>query len=248
MTSRKYTLLLAGPFWLAMALGLVPGGCSRNEPPAATAEKPAAAATAAAQSSQPAPEVTPQPPPAEAPLTPELAARLVRPHSPVLGPGRARVTIVEFLDPACEACRAYAPVVKQILFLYPDEVRLVVRYADFHPGSDQAIRLLEAARRQGKFEQVLAALFDGQEEWASHHSPDVEKAWKIAGANGLKLAAARKDAASAESTALLGQEREDIVALQVTRTPTFYVNGRLLTNFGAEPLMALVSAEVKAAK
>jgi protein-disulfide isomerase len=158
------------------------------------------------------------------------------------------VTIVEFLDPACEACRAYAPVVKQILFLYPDEVRLVVRYADFHQGSDQAIRLLEAARRQGKFEQVLAALFDGQEEWASHHSPDVGKAWNIAGASGLQLSAARRDAASAASTALLAQEREDIVALQVTRTPTFYVNGRLLTDFGPEPLMALVAAEVKAAK
>jgi protein-disulfide isomerase len=136
-------------------------------------------------------------------------------------------------------------VVKQILFLYPDEVRLVVRYADFHPGSDEAIRLLEAARRQGRFEQVLTALFDGQEEWTAHHSPDAGKAWNIAGANGLKLAPARKDAASAEATALLRQEREDIVALQVTRTPTFYVNGKLLTDFGAEQLLNLVKEEME---
>jgi protein-disulfide isomerase len=156
--------------------------------------------------------------------------------------------VVEFLDPACEACRAYAPVVKQILFLYPDEVRVVVRYADFHPGSDEAIRLLEAARRQGKFEQVLTALFDGQEEWAAHHAPDAGKAWNIAGAIGLNIARARKDAASAEATALLRQEREDILALQVTRTPTFYVNGRLLTDFGAAQLMAMVTAEVQAAR
>ena len=243
MSSRKCILTLAGIFTATLMLG----ACSRSEPPAATAQPATAEPATQPATDAPAPAAeTSQP--ADAPLTPELAARLIRPHSPVLGPAGAPVTIVEFLDPACEACRAYAPVVKQILFLYPDEVRLVVRYADFHPGSDQAIRLLEAARRQGKFEQVMSALFDGQEEWASHHSPDVEKAWTLAGANGLKLAAARKDAASAEATALLRQEREDIIALQVTRTPTFYVNGKLLTDFGAEQLMALVTAEVKAAK
>jgi protein-disulfide isomerase len=242
MSSRHHSFMPAGFLLAGIFTALALGACSRPEPSASPAAPPAAAEPSAAQPAASAP------PPADAPLTPELAARLVRSHSPVLGPKGAPVTIVEFLDPACEACRAFAPVVKQILFLYPDEVRLVVRYADFHPGSDEAIRLLEAARRQGKFEQILSALFDGQEEWASHHSPDVGKAWTIAGANGLDVAAARKDAASAASTALLQQEREDIVALQVTRTPTFYVNGRLLTDFGPEPLMSLVAAEVKAAK
>jgi protein-disulfide isomerase len=163
-----------------------------------------------------------------------------------MGRATAPVTIVEFLDPACEACRAYAPVVKQIQFLHPDEVRVVARFADFHPGSDEAIRILLAAQRQGRFEQVLAAMFDGQEEWASHHAPDIDAAWKLAGAAGLDLARARKDAASAEITERLREEGEDIRALQVSRTPTFYVNGKLLEDFGAEQLMRLVAAEVKA--
>jgi predicted DsbA family dithiol-disulfide isomerase len=84
-------------------------------------------------------------------LAPDLAARLVRPHSPVLGAAKARVTVVEVLDPACEACRAFAPVMEQLLFLHPEDVRIVVRFADFHPPSQDAIRLLEAARKQGKF-------------------------------------------------------------------------------------------------
>lgn len=163
-----------------------------------------------------------------------------------MGPQNAPVTIVEFLDPACEACRAFAPVVKQIQFLHPDDVRVVARFADFHPGSDEAIRILLAAREQGKFETVLAALFDGQEQWAAHHSPDVAEAWKIAIAAGLNEARARKVAASGEASTRLGEEAEDIVALRVTRTPTFYVNGRLLEDFGAEQLMALVNSEVKA--
>ena len=33
--------------------------------------------------------------------------RLVRPHSPIFGPKKAPVTIVEFFDPACESCRYF---------------------------------------------------------------------------------------------------------------------------------------------
>lgn len=163
-----------------------------------------------------------------------------------MGPATAPVTIVEFLDPACEACRAFAPVVKQVMFLYPTEVRVVARFADFHPGSDEAIRILLAAREQGKFETVLAALFDGQDRWAAHHSPDVSEAWKIAIAAGLNESRARKVAQSDEVSQRLREEEEDIVALQVSRTPTFYVNGKLLQEFGAQQLMALVTSEVKA--
>ncbi|MCG7605741.1 thioredoxin domain-containing protein, partial [Halomonas sp. MM17-34] len=75
---------------------------------------------------------------------------LVRSHSPILGREDAPVTIVEFFDPACEACRAFYPLTKSILETYPEKVRLIVRYTPFHGDvSDKAIRVLEVARRQG---------------------------------------------------------------------------------------------------
>ena len=40
-------------------------------------------------------------------VQPEIAEKLIRSYSPVLGPEEAPVTIVEFFDPACEACRAF---------------------------------------------------------------------------------------------------------------------------------------------
>jgi protein-disulfide isomerase len=165
----------------------------------------------------------------------------------VLGSPRAPVTLVEFLDPACEACRAYSPVVKQIQFLYPDDVRVVVRFAAFHPVSEDAIRLLLAAQQQKKFEAVLNALFEQQDQWASHHSSDTTAAWKIAAAAGLDVARARKYAASPETTDRLRQEGDDIRALQVSSTPTFFVNGKLIADARVDPLMELVAAEVKAA-
>ena len=41
--------------------------------------------------------------------------RMVRFHSPTLGPGYASVTIVEFFDPACETCRDFYPIVKNLM-------------------------------------------------------------------------------------------------------------------------------------
>ena len=68
---------------------------------------------------------------------PPAGSALIRPHSPVLGPEDAPVTIVEFFDPACEACRAFHPVLADIRRQHPDEVRIVMRYAAFHDGSDR---------------------------------------------------------------------------------------------------------------
>ena len=209
--------------------------CSRNDEPvpvsapATPASTPPSPATAQALSEA---------------LTPDAAAHLVRPHSPVLGAAKARVTVVEVLDPACEACRAFAPVVEQLLFLYPEDVRVVVRFADFHPPSLGAIRLLEAAHRQGKFQEMLDALFERQEEWASHATPDPARAWKIAADIGVDVARAQKDALAPGVDSMLRLEAEDLVALKVERTPTFFVNGKLLVDFGAQQLLELVKNEV----
>jgi len=207
--------------------------CSSEKPPAPAAATPAAALPA------------PAPAPVEGPaLSADLVARLTRPHSPVLGAPTAKVTVVEVLDPACEACRAFAPIVKQLLFLYPDDVRVVVRYADFHPPSEEAIRALVAAQGQGKFDALLNALFERQEEWASHASPDPAKIWKIAGDAGLNVGKARKDAQAARVDELLRAESEDLAAIKVERTPTFFVNGKSLPRFGPNELLALVRSEL----
>ena len=39
---------------------------------------------------------------------------LVRDHSPTTGDKSAKVTIVEFFDPACETCKVFHPYVKEM--------------------------------------------------------------------------------------------------------------------------------------
>lgn len=168
----------------------------------------------------------------------------VRPHSPVIGQADAPVTIVEFFDPSCEACRAFYPIVKNILAQYPEDVRLVLRYAAFHEGSDQAVGILEAARRQDLFEPVLEALLAAQPEWALHGSPNLDRAWQAAASAGLDVERARGDLSSAETAAVLDQDTKDVKTLGVEQTPTFFVNGKSMESFGPQQLLSLVESEV----
>lgn len=171
---------------------------------------------------------------------------LVRPHSPTMGPASAGVTIVEFFDPACESCRAFYPFVKSILAEHPDDVRLVLRYTAFHPTSEDGIRVLEAARKQDKFQAVLEALLEKQQEWSGHHAPDAARAWQIGGDVGLDRAKARQDGTSPEVDAVLTQDMADVRAMEIKSTPTFFVNGKRLTSFGPDQLAELVRSEVTA--
>ncbi|MFD2238149.1 DsbA family protein [Aureimonas populi] len=173
---------------------------------------------------------------------------LVRGHSPIIGPAEAPVTIVEFFDPSCEACRAFYPVVKQIMAAFPGETRLVIRYAPFHDGSDEAVRILETARLQGRFEPVLEALLERQPEWAVHGAPDLAKAWELAAAAGLDVERARADMSAPGIDAVLEQDMADVASNDVRQTPTFFVNGKPLPSFGPQQLYDLVRGEVESAR
>ena len=174
--------------------------------------------------------------------------RLVRMHSPVFGPQGAPVTIVEFFDPACETCRAFYPIVKALMAQYPNDVRLVIRYAPLHQGSDRVVKLLEASKSQGKYQPVLEALLAAQPSWADHGQPNIETAFTLAEQAGLDLAKARLEMEKPGMQALLQQDIDDLTALQVTKTPTFFVNGRSLPSFGPEQLAGLVGEEVAKTK
>lgn len=177
----------------------------------------------------------------------EQQDNLIRAYSPILGREDAPVTIVEFFDPACEACRAFHPIVKQILAQYPNDVRVVMRYTPFHgEGSEVAIKVLEAARLQGLFIPVLEALLENQPVWAAHGTPAAERIMEVAGAVGLDTQAAAQQIMSPSIVGVLNQDRADVEAVGVQQTPTFFVNGKPLPEFGAEQLLALVDAEVKA--
>jgi protein-disulfide isomerase len=172
---------------------------------------------------------------------------LVRPHSAVWGNPAARVTIVEFFDPACGTCRAFYPIVKRMVNSSFGQIRLVVRYAPLHDGSDIAIKILEAARQQGKYWQALEKTLEGQAQWASHQNSRPELIWGLIGDIGLDLDKAKADAGSDALERLLQQDIADMKSLKVTKTPGFFVNGEPLRQFGEAQLKSLVEQKLREA-
>lgn len=173
---------------------------------------------------------------------------LVRAHSPVFGNPAAKVTIVEFFDPACETCRAFYPIVKGIVNASFGQVKLVVRYAPLHQGSDRAVQILEAVRLQGKYWEALERTMALQPRWAAHDNPQPELIWELISDIGVDVARAKSEAGSAAIAQSLRQDVADMKALKVDRTPGFFVNGTPLREFGEAQLKALVDEEIKKAK
>jgi len=169
---------------------------------------------------------------------------LAREHSPKLGPAEAKVHIVEFFDPACGTCREFYPLVKDLMRANRDKIRLSLRYAPFHAGSDNVVRILEAARKQDKFWQTLEAVLASQPYWAPNHKAEVELLWPQLGKLGLDLERIRRDMYAPEIDRAIAQDLADAKALNVTMTPEFFVNGRPLPSFGYEQLKKLVDDAV----
>lgn len=110
------------------------------------------------------------------------------------------------------------------------------------------VKLLEAAKRQGKYQQVLEAVLAAQPAWANHDRPNPQLAYQAAeqGRPGLVVDALGRGCGwrifrGPYIEANLPQDIQDLTALQVTKTPTFFVNGRSLPSFGPGQLEQLVA-------
>jgi protein-disulfide isomerase len=173
---------------------------------------------------------------------------LVRMHSPALGRAEAPIQLVEFFDPACETCAQFYPLVKKMAAAHREEIRLVLRYAPFHPGSDQVVKALEASRRQGKFWQALEALLESQPQWVIQHRAQPDLIWQPLARAGLDVERLKVDMQSPDVARIVAQDVADSNTLNVSATPEYFVNGRPLPSFGYDQLRTLVDEELAIAE
>ncbi len=186
-------------------------------------------------------------------LSATAASQLVRPDSPTLGPADATVTLVEFLDPECESCRAFSPFIKQLLKEYDGKLRLVVRYMPLHPNSRLAAAFTEAAGEQGKYWEMQELLFRRQSEWGERHGhapstgqedPAVLFA-RYAAELGLDVGKLQDSVIQNRFASKIERDMRDGQSLGVSKTPTFFVNGRQLARFSQQDLRALIDEELQ---
>lgn len=172
-------------------------------------------------------------------------AALIRPHSPTHGNPSAKVTIVEFIDPACETCSAFYPLVKGLINASFGQVNLVMRYAPLHKGSDEVVKILEAARMQNLYWPVLEAMLQSQSAWVLHHQAQPALVWDQIKVTGLDVAKAKADMNDPRIAQIVEQDIADARTLAVTKTPGYFVNGKPLLDFGWDQLKALVATQIR---
>ena len=149
----------------------------------------------------------------------------IRPASAV-GPANAPVTIEFFTDLQCPQCARYEPVIKSLQAEFPDKVRLVLRHWPLreHEHARIAAYAAEAAASQGRFWQMVDALYRTQWMWAKAPEPRLifrDQARAI----GLDLDQFEKDQDSPEVQQRIeaDQDRGDEVGIK--STPTVVING-----------------------
>ena len=174
-----------------------------------------------------------------------ISRALASEGAPMVGAADAKVHIVEFLDPACETCALFFPMVKNWMKEVPGQIRLSVRHVAFHEGVDYAVKLLEASRRQDKYWETLEALLVSQAQWTQHHKVLPENIEPAIAGVGLDMEQLRADMNSMQVLQRFEQDRRDAITLRISKTPTYYVNGRPLPSFGAQQLADLVREELE---
>ena len=160
------------------------------------------------------------------------------------GSDNPKVELVEFLDPQCESCRAFYPVIKEIMTKYPQQIRLTVRYIPFHDYSELAIKILESSRLQKKYWQTLEIIFKYQPYWGGHHSPRPNLLWKFLPEAGLDMNKLKVDIENPQWLKIIQRDKQDAETLQIRKTPTFFVNGVRLKKFGEVPLIDLIESQL----
>ena len=170
---------------------------------------------------------------------------LVRDHSIKFGENKKNISIVEFLDPECESCALFHPIMRKVYKEYHQDVQLVVRYMTNHKNSKFAIRILEASRVQNKYEEVLSVIFEKQPIWAEHNNEKPELLWEfLAQIPELDINKLKEDSKNQKIDEIMDMDMADARELNVRGTPTIFVNEKRLSVLSQKDLFDLVEAEI----
>ncbi|AJK70140.1 DsbA family protein [Corynebacterium marinum] len=173
------------------------------------------------------------------------AGLVVRDNSRVLSQApNEKAVLVEFLDFECEACRAAYPFVEDLRAEYSDSVTFIHRYFPLpgHRNSLPAAVAVEAAGQQGQYEAMYHRMFETQSEWGESSEDNSAVFRGFAEDLGLDMAAYDAAVADPATEERVQLDVADGKALGVPGTPTFFLDGQLLTPDSLEQFRAEVDA------
>ncbi|HNN52860.1 MAG TPA: thioredoxin domain-containing protein [Pseudomonadota bacterium] len=158
-------------------------------------------------------------------------------QAPVRGDAKAPVTIIEFSDFECPACRAVEPMLKQVLAEY-SKVRLVfMNYPlPMHPNAMNSAMASVAAGKQGKFWSYHDKLFENQDKQTM--------ADLVRYAMEMKLDVTKFQADMQAARERVEKDRAEGKKVELTGTPGMLVNGCKVRAGSIEELRSYIDAEL----
>jgi len=154
----------------------------------------------------------------------------------------SKTILIEYSDFQCPACKAYHPLVKQLIKEQGDKFLFVYRHFPLpqHAQAKPAAYAAEAAGLQGKFWDMHEKLFDGQTNWAEKRNAE-DIFTEYAKALNMDMAKYAEDISSAAVKDKVNNQYKSGVANFVNSTPTFFLNGKKIQPKSYEELVRLVT-------
>jgi len=143
---------------------------------------------------------------------------------PYLGPAEAKVIVVEFVDFQCPYCKEVYPMVRELAAQYGNRVKFILRdypLTEIHPDAQAAAEAAGCAFEQGndKFWAYHDKLFQNQDTLSTVPYDT------IAAQVNLDVNAFKTCRSTHARQSEIQSDLADGVAIGVTGTPTFFLNG-----------------------
>ena len=169
---------------------------------------------------------------------------------PSVGSPTATVTVVEFADFECPVCRQLH---EQLRTLLPNYPQVKFYFKDFpieqiHPWAKTAALAGRCAFNQNpkSFWKIYDGFYDAQDLISAANAWD--KAVDFAGQSGLDQAAFKSCLASPEASAAVEASVANAKLLEVTSTPTIFVNGRRVVGADSATIERFIQYELATQK
>lgn len=164
----------------------------------------------------------------------------------VTGPQDAKVTLVEYGDFQCPACGQFEPAIEKMLAEYGDQIKFEFKnfpLLQIHPFAEAAAIAAEAAGQQNKYFEYHNMLYAKQAEWTKGIAPG---SYFMQYAKDLGLNA-DQFSTQLKSSMLQDKVRADYkaaMALGLTSTPTFFLNGTKMSLTNIDDFKAQVARAI----
>jgi protein-disulfide isomerase len=163
--------------------------------------------------------------------------------SPALGPQDAPVTVFEFSDYECPSCRQAHDVVREVKKHYGQQIRWVfkdypLKRHEYARGAAEAAR---CAEDQGKFWAYQDLLYGSSADLTK------DRLLRLAADLGLDMVLFKGCVEGGKHQASVERDLEQAKKAGLDRTPSFVINGRLIT--GSQPFdrfVQVIDEELKA--